>query len=100
MTKPVLSKNPVVRYIVNRIRNNRDCNIVITGATGGGKSYAGARLGWEVSQELGTMFCNDDNIAFTVPDLMKLTELSGNQGIGSVFMLEEAGAKGDRKSVV
>lgn len=64
-------KNSWVRYLLYRIEQNKNNLIVVTGATGSGKTYSAMAICEEMSRQNGIPF-TIDHIVFTLIDLMKL----------------------------
>lgn len=75
----------MVRYILNRIRNNKNFLATITGPTGSGKSWTAL----SIAELLDPTF-SVDRIIFKGKDLMKLIN-EGDLKAGSVIIWDEAG---------
>lgn len=73
------------RYVLNRIKHNKNFIAVITGSTGSGKSYAA--LNW--AEELDPSF-NIDRVVFTPKQFMELIN-SETLEKGSVILFDEIG---------
>lgn len=86
--------DPFLGWIVERIRKNKNCIVVINGATGSGKTYAGIRLGCDLAERMGTTFNVHNNMDFKFGELLKKMELPENQQAGTPFLFEEVGAVG------
>lgn len=69
----------------NRLSENRNLNLLITGKIGGGKSYAGLSIGHFIDPKF-TL----NNVVFSVTDLYKLLDKNPPEP-GSVVLLDEAG---------
>ena len=89
-----LPHNPIITWVNNRIKKNKNVIMVINGGTGSGKTYAALELAFEVSELNKTNFNVKDNVAFNVVDLLKHTMLPQNQKPGTCFVFEEVGAVG------
>jgi ABC-type dipeptide/oligopeptide/nickel transport system ATPase component len=76
-----------VRYITNRIKNNKNFLGIVYGPTGSGKSYACLTL----AEVLDSHF-SSENIVFKGLDFINLIE-SGKLRKGSVIIFEEAGVE-------
>lgn len=74
-----------IRYIKQRIRRNKNMLMLISGATGSGKSYCSLRIAQELDPEF-----NIERCVFTGIELMDLIN-SGKLGSGNVIVFEEAG---------
>ena len=85
---------PFIIWGRNRIKNNKNCLIVVNGSTGSGKTYAALKLAQEFAEEMGTNFSIKDNVAFKFPDLLKKMQLPQNEKPGTPFVFEEVGAFG------
>lgn len=89
------SNNPLVRWIVRRIvKKNKNCIIIINGATGSGKTYAAMDLAITLANELNTTFSIVDNMDFNFTELLRKTQLPQNSRPGSIFLFEEVGVMG------
>lgn len=84
--------NPIVKWIKRRILKNKNCIIIINGATGSGKTYAAIDLALQLSNDLETNFTIENNMAFHFSDLLLKTKLKGNDKPGTVFVFEEVGS--------
>jgi len=88
-------QNPLVRWIVRRIKEkNKNCIIIINGPTGSGKTFAGLDMALALAKELGTSFTLQDNMGFKFSDILKKTQLPQNRIPGGVFLFEEVGVIG------
>ena len=81
-------------YVKERITKNKNVIIVINGATGSGKSYAGIQLGYLISEMFGSNFNIKENVGFEFKDLLKKSMMEKNKAKGTVFLFEEVGAFG------
>ncbi len=79
------NKNPVVIYIQNRIKKNKNMMICVSGPTGSGKTYASLKLAKELDQTF-----NETRIVFTPEAFIRLLN-GGTLKKGSVIVFEEAG---------
>ena len=86
--------NPVLVWIKNRIKNNKNEIIVINGPTGSGKTFAALSLCNQISEMLNTNFNLKDNMDFSFSQLLKETMLPQNQKPGTPFLFEEVGVVG------
>lgn len=89
-----IKKDPLVGWAVWRVSNNKNAIIVINGATGSGKSWAGLRLGTDLAAGLGTTFTIANNVDFSFEGLLKKMDLPDNDKPGTVFLFEEVGSVG------
>lgn len=74
-----------VRYIHQRIKNNKNFILMISGPTGSGKTWAGLAIGELVDEDF-----NIDRVVFKGSELMKLIN-SNELKSGSVILWDEAG---------
>jgi hypothetical protein len=86
--------NYIVKWVVNRIKKNKNCIILINGPTGSGKTYAGLDFAVALSKALGTMFELDNNMDFDFKELLRKSKLPQNLKPGVVYLFEEVGAVG------
>lgn len=91
-----LSKlHPAIAWIKKRvIKQNKNCIIVINGATGSGKTYAALSIAYQLSQELDTNFSIKENMDFNFSKFVEKTMLPINKKPGTCFVFEEVGATG------
>lgn len=89
-----VTKSPVMIWIKNRIRKNKNVIIIINGATGSGKTYASLRIAEECREIFDTNFSIKENVAFNFIDLLKKTMLPINDKPGTPYVFEEVGAIG------
>ncbi len=87
-------KDVLVGWFDWRIKKNKNAIVVINGSTGSGKTYAGLRLGYDISQSNDTHFTLQDNVSFDFVSLLKNTRKPQNTKPGTVFLFEEVGAMG------
>ena len=87
-------KQPLIGWIVWRIKKNKNFIGVINCSTGSGKSYAGLKLCLDISKILGSNFTVKDNVDFSFIGLLKKTKLPQNTKAGTCFLFEEVGAMG------
>lgn len=90
--------NPVVEWVYQRIKKNKNAIITINGPTGSGKTYTGLDIAIQGAARQGTRFTIKNNMAFTFKDLLKLTMLPENQHPGVYYLYEEPGAVGSGSS--
>lgn len=76
-------------WITNRPKKNQNCLIVITGATGSGKTYSSITLAEVVSEKLGVDF-SIKNVVFKPSEFMARIN-SGELKRGSCLIFDEAG---------
>lgn len=76
----------LIQYIHERIRENKNVLLLVTGETGGGKSYIAIRLG----EILNPHRFNINRVVFTPEDFMALIN-SGRLEKGDVIVFDEAG---------
>lgn len=86
--------DPMLNWVKSRIDRNKNCIIVINGATGSGKTYAGIRFCQDIAKMLGTSFNIKDNLDFKFGELLKKMGLEENQTPGTPFLFEEVGVIG------
>ncbi len=85
--------NLVSRIACQRIgHGNRDCNILVVGPTGSGKSYQMLRGSYEIMKYHGLDFKVRACIAFSIKDLVQKT--MDWQQVGVSFGFDEAGVRG------
>ena len=89
-----LNFNPLLKWISWRINKNKNCIIIFNGGTGSGKSWGALSLASEVAKEMGTSFSIARNVSFNFIDLLKKTQLPGNDKAGTCFLMEEVGSIG------
>jgi len=94
----VVKVNPILRWIKNRIKANKNAILVINGATGSGKSYAGISLALKIAETLGTNFDIHNNMDFNFINLLKKMMLPHNKKPGTIFLFEEVGSFGSGSS--
>lgn len=87
-----LDFNPLLIYIRQRIRKNRNMIISVNGPTGSGKSYASLYLGLRLGELMGTNFSIKDNVDFSFSKLLQKMNLPENKKPGTVFVFEEVGS--------
>ncbi len=88
-----LQMNLVSRIACQRIgHGNRDCNILVVGPTGSGKSYQMLRGSYEIMKYHGLDFKVRACIAFSIKDLVQKT--MDWQQVGVSFGFDEAGVRG------
>ncbi len=90
----LIKGDPIVKWAVGRIKKNKNVIIIINGATGSGKTYAGLDLANDISKEVGTNFNVKENVAFRFESLIKKTKIPINTKPGTPFLFEEVGAVG------
>jgi len=86
--------SPLLTWIRNRIKKNKNCIIIINGATGSGKTYGALELCCEVAEMFKTNFTVKDNMDFNFAGLLEKTMLKKNDKPGTPFLFEEVGAVG------
>lgn len=91
MSDVYVDENPFIDYIRRRIKANKNCLIIIIGATGIGKTYAGLRICEVLDPDF-----NISRIAFTGKDFIELAD-SPDLKPGSCIMLDEAGVSMDNR---
>ena len=85
----------IFKGLVNwRIKKNKNCIIIINGATGGGKSYASIEIARQLAEDFGTNFSIKTNLAFKFDELLKKMMLPENKKAGTPFIFEEVGVMG------
>jgi len=84
--------NPVLVWIANRIKKNKNAIIVVNGSTGSGKSYASIELARQVAATLGTNFTISNNLDFHFTNLLRKMMLPENKKAGTPFVFEEVGS--------
>lgn len=84
--------NPILVWVKNRIKKNKNVIISINGATGTAKTYSAITIAKEYSDELGTNFSIKDNLDFSFQKLLKKMGLPHNQKPGTPFIFEEVGS--------
>ena len=87
-----LPVNPILKWVSNRIKKNKNVIISVNGATGTAKTYSAIMLGKRFSDELGTHFSIKDNLDFNFKDLLKKMQIPENQKPGTPFIFEEVGS--------
>jgi ABC-type dipeptide/oligopeptide/nickel transport system ATPase component len=89
----VIDKKPrkMVQYILRKVERNNSMSILITGATGSGKSYSALSL----LEEIDSTF-NIDRVVFTTEDLLKLVT-SGSVPRGGAILYDEVGIGGNSR---
>ena len=82
---------PLIKWIDNKFKRNRNVLIAITGQTGSGKSYMGLRLCelWYLYQ-FNEIFPVKTHCCFSISEIMKLLS-SGELRKGELIILEEGG---------
>lgn len=91
----VMAKAPEkhwVRYIKQRVRQNKNALLFISGPTGSGKSYSCLRIAEELDPDF-----NIDRVVFSTLELMELIN-SGTLKKGSVIVNEELGVSASHKN--
>ena len=91
-----LGYKAVLSFVHRRIQLNKNCIIVVNGATVSGKSYASLKLAQDLSLLNDRPFTIKDNVAFNFETLLKQIK-SGNEdddSAGRVFVFEEVGSYG------
>ena len=86
--------DPIIQWIERRIKKNKNVILIINGATGSGKTYAGLYVANKIAKKLGTNFSVEENVAFDFENLIKKTKLPQNTKPGTPFLFEEVGAVG------
>lgn len=87
-----LPGDPILIWVVNRIRRNKNVIISINGATGTAKTYNGISLACKFAKTLGTNFSIKDNLDFNFASLLRKMNLPQNKKVGTVFIFEEVGS--------
>jgi len=85
-----------IKYIVSRIRRNKNFLAFCSGPTGSGKSYTTIAVAEMLAKALGTPF-SIDNIVFSSKEQMQLAN-SGKLVKGSVIVAEEVGVTQSARS--
>ena len=83
-----------LKWITNRIKNNRNAIIVFNGGTGSGKSYACLCTAYFLSLLLKTAFVVKENMDFSFYHLLEKMQKPGKDAKGTIFDMEEVGATG------
>jgi len=86
--------SPFIGWIAHRIRKNKNAVGLFVGATGSGKSLACIDLASRLSEEFGTPFSIEGNVAFDFREMLKKMQRDENGKAGTVFVLEEVGSVG------
>ena len=89
-----LTTNPLVGWVVRRIRKNKNALIVINGPTGSGKTYSAIEFALQLAERLGTPFTIKNNMDFNFQELLKKMNKPENTKPGTTFLFEEVGAVG------
>lgn len=90
----LIKGDPILKWIEERIKKNKNVIIIINGSTGSGKTYAGLDIANNVSKLLNTNFSVKENVAFSFESLIKKTKIPINIKPGTPFLFEEVGAIG------
>jgi len=80
------NESPIIRFIKDRIKKNKNCIIVIVGGTGSGKSWAALTLAQALDPNFGI-----DHIAFLAAKFMAM--VNKDFPPGSVLMWDEGGVE-------
>ena len=70
-----IMKDRIRWWVNNRIDNNQNALIMITGGTGSGKSYSALRMAEEYASDRGTEFLVAGNVAFNVESFMYILNM-------------------------
>lgn len=76
----------IVSWIKNRIKENRNANLIFTGQTGSGKSYSAMKLGEMLDPDF-----DIDKIVFDVKSFLELINQKPPLPKGSVLIFDDAG---------
>lgn len=85
-----IMKDRIRWWVNNRIDNNQNALIMITGGTGSGKSYSALRMAEEYASDRGTEFLVAGNVAFNVESFMYILNMLKPPS-GSVLVFDEFG---------
>ena len=80
-------KDSWIRWILYRIRQNKNCLITVVGSTGSGKTWSAMSICEKISEKNNVPF-TIDNIVFDLKELMTLIN-SGNLKKGSCIIFDE-----------
>jgi len=89
-----IKHNPILIWIKNRIKANKNVILVVNGATGSGKTYSAIALAKQIADMFKTNFSIKENLDFNFTGLIKKMDLPQNGRKGTVFIFEEVGAAG------
>ena len=90
----LITVNPLVEWIKNRIKKNKNAILIFNGPTGSGKTFGAISIAEKIAKEFGTNFNINDNVDFKFTNLLKKTMLEQNMKPGTPFVFEEVGAFG------
>jgi len=89
-----MKNNALIGWIEKRIKQNKNCIIIINGATGSGKTYAGLDLCLTLSNRNNNNFNVNNNLDFSFIGLKKKMNRPENTKPGTCFLFEEVGVAG------
>lgn len=92
-----MKHDPLLGYIYWRIDNNKNAIIIINGATGSGKTYAGIHLALNIAEHYGIDFDIHKHMAFSFEEIHDRMS-HGRNRIGQPYLMEEVGAVGSGTS--
>lgn len=87
-----IKANPLIEWLVWRIKRQKNAIIAIVGPTGSSKSYDAITLAYSVAKRFDTHFTIADNLDFKFEGLIKKTMLPENSKPGTPFIFEEVGS--------